>query len=204
MTELRRTGQAIGIVFMINGEFVAVFLADPPVVEGPDGEGVTENIWKVVLRTQYSFTIDFMKQSLTSLAFDGAYFGLKVPEIFAARLHNPLAWLMPAWDGAHRLELVMSDIRKGEQVVWYKEASDFTAEILSKFAHGKNIEEVMKNAADLVGRTPLAWRQTHIVAPRFAQAEPKVYNNFMRNWRVQHKREVIANPNTKSDSRRQR
>eukprot|EP00854_Cymbomonas_tetramitiformis_P016747 gene16747-19892_t len=117
VTELRRTGQVIGILVMVSGALQAIFLADPPVVEGHDKVGVTDNIYNVVLKNQYKFTNEQLKQQLTGGGFDGQYFGLGVQKELAARLGNSLSWLMLSWDGGHKTELVLGDTRKYEALV---------------------------------------------------------------------------------------
>eukprot|EP00854_Cymbomonas_tetramitiformis_P007402 gene7402-8814_t len=127
VTELRRTGQLVG-----KWSLPDILLADPPVVEGHDKVGITDNIHTNVLQNQYKFASEELKQQLTGGGFDGQYSKLGVHKELAERLGNSLSWLMLTWDGGHKTELVLGDTRQDEALVWYKELSDFTGEISSK------------------------------------------------------------------------
>jgi len=71
---------------MVEGEFKAIFLADPPVIEGHNKVGVTDNILQTVLVGQYKFTPEVLKHQLTGGAFDGQYFSLGVHTELANRI----------------------------------------------------------------------------------------------------------------------
>eukprot|EP00854_Cymbomonas_tetramitiformis_P018313 gene18313-21839_t len=152
VTELRRTGQVQGAITMVEGEFKAIFMADPPVIEGHNKVGVTDNIYNTVLTKQYKFSPEMLKQQLTGGAFDGQYFTLGVNNELAVRVGNSSSWLMFAWDGAHKLELVLGDVRADTRLTWYKDLSDYTAQILSKLSNGKQYEKLLKAAEALERR----------------------------------------------------
>ncbi|KAK3263998.1 hypothetical protein CYMTET_27234 [Cymbomonas tetramitiformis] len=73
VTELRRTGQLVG-----KWSLPDILLADPPVVEGHDKVGITDNIHTNVLQNQYKFASEELKQQLTGGGFDGQYSKLGV------------------------------------------------------------------------------------------------------------------------------
>ncbi|KAK3273056.1 hypothetical protein CYMTET_18688 [Cymbomonas tetramitiformis] len=83
---------------------------------------------------------------------------------------------MPGWDGGHRPELVLGDVRKDEVLTWYTEIPEAINEIHSKVAYGKNYEALRKSAIK-VGKK--FYNIQPFCDTRFAQAERKVYKNFI-------------------------
>ncbi|KAK3279200.1 hypothetical protein CYMTET_12904 [Cymbomonas tetramitiformis] len=98
---------------------------------------------------------------------------------------------MPGWDGGHRTELVLSDVRKDEVLTWYKEVPELLNQFQSKFAYGKNYE-LLRAAAARVGKK--FYNLQTFCDTRFAQAERKVYKNFILNYLaiVTHFREKVS------------
>eukprot|EP00854_Cymbomonas_tetramitiformis_P026781 gene26781-32907_t len=103
VTELRRTGQIVGMLVMVEGVIKAIFLGDPPVTQGHDAKGVCKNIL-VVLVDIFGFTAESMQAQCSGMAFDGAYFKLHAEEALCVALEVDLDWILPNWDGAHKLE----------------------------------------------------------------------------------------------------
>jgi hypothetical protein len=111
---------------MIEGELRALFMADP-VVTGHTGEEVAKNIVDVGL-DKFEISAPMYKEQFTGLAFDGQYFSLGVPEWICNMKLVDIQWILPGWDGAHRLELALGDLRKDAEasvalptVAWYAE-----------------------------------------------------------------------------------
>ncbi|KAK3244804.1 hypothetical protein CYMTET_45601 [Cymbomonas tetramitiformis] len=148
VTEFRRTGQVVGAIGFDRGELKAILLGDPPVTEGHDGEGVATNIFKV-LQDVYCFTVFQLRAQLTRFAFDGQYFGLDVPSILCRKIGTSVSWTMPGWDGGHRTELVLGDVRKDEVLTWYKELPEILSQIQSKFAYGKKLREASRSLSEV-------------------------------------------------------
>jgi len=125
------------------------------------------------------------------MSYDGQYFSLNVPEIFCALMGGSTKWTMPGWDGAHRLELVLGDVRKDEVLVWYKNIPDFIGQVQAKFAYGKNYEKLREAAAAVQKKF---YQLQRFCETRFAQAERKVYKNFALNYLsiVTHLRELAS------------
>ncbi|KAK3241752.1 hypothetical protein CYMTET_48508 [Cymbomonas tetramitiformis] len=126
------------------------------------------------------------------MAFDGQYFNLDVPRFLCDMIGTSVEWTMPGWDGGHRTELVLADVRKDEVLTWYKETPETINEIHSKVGYGKNYEALRASAAK-VGQT--FYNLQTFCDTRFAQAERKVYKNFILNYlaSVTHFQEIAQN-----------
>ncbi|KAK3250644.1 hypothetical protein CYMTET_39989 [Cymbomonas tetramitiformis] len=66
------------------------------------------------------------------MTFDGQYFNLDVPGFLCDMIGTSVEWTMPGWDGGHRTELVLADVRKDEVLTWYKDTPETINEIHSK------------------------------------------------------------------------
>ncbi|KAK3272570.1 hypothetical protein CYMTET_19146 [Cymbomonas tetramitiformis] len=99
---------------------------------------------------------------------------------------------MPGWDGGHKTELVLADVRKDEVLTWYKEVPEAINEIHSKVGYGKNYGALRK-AAVKAGKK--FYNIQTFCDTRFAQAERKVYKNFVLNYltSVTHFQEKVEN-----------
>ncbi|KAK3235158.1 hypothetical protein CYMTET_54622 [Cymbomonas tetramitiformis] len=133
-----------------------------------------------------------LRTQLTGMAFDGQYFNLDVPKAFCELIGTSVEWTMPGWDGGHRTELVTADVRKDEVLTWYKETPEVINEIHSKVAYGKNYEALRKSSAR-VGQK--FYNIQTFCDTRFAQAERKVYKNFILNYlaSVTHFQDKVLN-----------
>ncbi len=191
VTEFRRTGQLIGALAIDLGEIKAIFLDDPVVLEGHDAKGIYANIMNSLV-DRFRFSLRQLRTQLTGMAFDGQYFGLDVPRALCERIGTSVEWTMPGWDGGHRTELVLGDVRKDEVLTWYKEIPEAINEIHSKVAYGKNYEALRKCAVK-VGQK--FYNIQTFCDTRFAQAERKVYKNFILNYlaSVTHFQEKVQN-----------
>ena len=138
VTELHRTGQAIGLLFWEDGE-VKAFFADYLLARDGTGKGLAHDLVVRCLMQKLKFTREALLQQFVGFAADGQYFAVGVVEDMARALlpeairnnteevEKMMHWLLCTWDAAHRLELTLADTRKdkdgvGEalaQVDWY-------------------------------------------------------------------------------------
>eukprot|EP00854_Cymbomonas_tetramitiformis_P033648 gene33648-43303_t len=191
VTELRRTGQVVGMLTMIRGVIKALLLGDPPVTEGHDAKGVSKNI-VTVLQGDFRLTVKSMRGQLSGMSFDGAYFKLGADKELCAQLEVDPDWILPGWDGGHKLEKVLDDVRwQDPSTEWYRKIAGDTAEVLSKISWGKGFEETLVVARDL--QLKLMNPKAHCDT-RFAQAERKVYENVAANFPiiVTHNQNLVA------------
>ncbi|KAK3271656.1 hypothetical protein CYMTET_20009 [Cymbomonas tetramitiformis] len=177
-TEFHRTGQVVGALGFDLGEIKAIFLDDPIVGIECSGPAISENLF-LVLHDTFCLSLHQLRTQLTGMAFDGQYFGLHVPGHFCSRIGSTTEWTMPGWDGAHRCELVLGDVRKDTILTWYKEVPEFIGQVQAKFAYGKNHEKLRKAAARVHRKF---YELQKFCETRFAQAERKFYKNFVLNY----------------------
>ncbi|KAK3239899.1 hypothetical protein CYMTET_50208 [Cymbomonas tetramitiformis] len=97
VTELQRTGQIVGMLVMVDGVIRAIFLGDPPIVEGHDAIGVCKNIM-VVLEEEFEFSLESMRTQCSGMTFDGAHFKLHAEEALCRALDVEPDWILPSWD----------------------------------------------------------------------------------------------------------
>lgn len=169
------------------GEIQPFFLADLPVTEGHTGDGVTENIINGL--KPYNIDSDMFQEQFTAHAYDGQYFGLYAPAELCTKTKTNIYWALPGWDAAHRLELMLKDCRTDAEcsleplphITWYALLATAVSEIQLRWKYGKRYEELRVEAEGM--RRQLLNPQT-FCDTRFAQAEQKVYYNFMRNWDI--------------------
>jgi len=196
MTALRRTGQMVGILAVVNGRIKAIFAGCLPVTDGHTGAAVAQNLLNAL--SPYGITPEMWSQQFTGQSYDGQYFHLKAHHAVCAEVGVSHKWAIALHDGGHVLELCMNDCRKsslqvkpellhaiGQQYAyWYKNLAKRVGDIQVHYNYGKKYEEVRKIADDLLTRlrAPETYCDT-----RFAQAERKVYKNYVANWRVVHK-----------------
>eukprot|EP00959_Pyramimonas_sp_CCMP1952_P120648 2522564-Pyramimonas_sp.AAC.1 len=184
VTEHRRTGQIMGIIFLNEGELKAFMAGDEPVNKGHDGPGVAVNLLEVL--QPYQITDAQWTQQFTSTGFDGQYLHLNVHEALCTIVGVSPKWVGLAWDGSHKLELVLSDCRdnvKGAEddlpsVEWDRRVAIEVSELQVKFRYGKGYEECLVIAKELHTRL---YSPSRYCDTRFAQSERKVYKNFCMN-----------------------
>ena len=201
MTTLGRTGQAVGILIMENGVIKAILIAHLPVGTELGGAEVAKNL--LLALSPYKLTPEALKNQLTAQAYGGAYFHDSVPAHFCKLLGLDIKWSYGSWDQAHILELVAGDdLRKSLTVVdddlvvelnmdtgeedptaWYARVAIQVGDVLSKYKYGKTFEELLATAKEFAVRLrkPKKFCET-----RFLQAEYKVYQSYLINWKVIH------------------
>ena len=205
VTEQHRTGQTVGLLIFDEGEVKAVF-ADYLLSLDNSGLGMGEQLSKGCVFGTLGLTPDKALQQFVGFAADGQYFNNNVVEHMVQSfkkqdvdVQDMVEWIMPSWDPAHRLELVIGDARKDAEGVgvalptigWYSLISVAISDIYTKFAYGKGYEELRKIAEE---NDLQFYALKRFCDTRFAQAEHKVYINFMHNFptlvKVVHDRSV--------------
>ena len=185
-TELRRTGQILGMIVMADGELRSVMLADAIVLPG-DGtasglaEVIEKGITKFVSREE-------LQQRIAGFSFDGQYLCEGVQGELCKLLALSLSWHLVQWDAAHLIELVLNDVRLDKigtetmfSVEWYGPLSELIAHLINPFQYGKAYEEIRAIASALLQRLrdPAKYCET-----RFAASEKKVIESLLENFLV--------------------
>jgi hypothetical protein len=201
VTELHRTGQAIGVITFEEGELKALFV-DYRHVLGHTGEEITEDIFEGALMQHLGFTREELRQQLSSFAADGQYFCLGCPEHLARLMLNVsgnlsaedtsavvrmVEWLLCTWDPAHRMELSLKSVREDKEgvdeelnsVSWYPPIPRDISQVYSNISYGKGYEMILQIAEDMGRRL---YSMERFCDTRFAQSEQKVYANFLRDY----------------------
>lgn len=131
---------------------------------------------------------DALKNLVSSLAVDGQYIVTNMSDKLHAALGLKKGCLSVLWDLAHKLELVMKDVRSDKtgtialrSVEWYSKTAPLIAGMLSAFAYGKGYEVLVALSEELGVdlRDPQKFCDT-----RFCASEFKVFNNFLHNFRA--------------------
>lgn len=173
-TERHRTSQPIGIIVLVAGELKAIFV-DCILVKAHSGEALAKDIIEICLiMKKLGFSKHQLRQQMTSFAADGQYFALAIaqhiahlllkdehgdgPAFISEEVEYAMQWLLCTWDPAHRLELVLKDVRKDvlsvheelPELKWYGEIAMDVNEIYSKFTYRKGCEELI-NCAEQLG-----------------------------------------------------
>eukprot|EP00951_Prasinocladus_malaysianus_P016905 scaffold132378_cov43-Prasinocladus_malaysianus.AAC.1 len=216
VTEQHRTGQAIGILAFDDGEVKALFV-DYLLSKDATGAGLTKDLMSLCLQDTFGFTRDQLLQQFMGFAADGQYFNLNVMEEIAkallpmeeqeneSKISELMKWLLCTWDGAHRLELSIGDVRSDKQSVlgqiadrqprkkkqpreerlnsvkWYQDLSGKVAEIYHGFNYGKGYETLLDIAEE---HEVKLYALKRVCDTRFAQSEHRVYENFIKNYKV--------------------
>jgi hypothetical protein len=179
---------------IVEGEIKDILLGDAVVEEGHTGDGIALNMYKTVTE-QVELPPELLKKSCTGLAFDGQYFALDAPTAFANKMESNVAWLMPGWDDAHRLELALGAVR--QTMDWYKNLAVTVSNVQQRYKFGKGYEEALK-AAKVIEKRLMSF--SHFCETRFAAAEVTVYDHFIANHGILHKittdRLALEGPNT--------
>lgn len=195
VTEMHRTGQAIGIVSFYKGELHSMFF-DYRHVLGHTGSELAADLISA-LTDSLGLSPQQIRCQLTTAAFDGQYFCLNVPSWIAAHvlkladstdtlpsLSSPavdkyVKWLICSWDGAHRGELVLSDVRDDKpgideelnSVEWYRHVLKIISCILASSSYGKGYEELLAIALGMERRL---YALNKFQDTRFAASELRV------------------------------
>ena len=205
VTEQGRTGQVVGILAFDEGEIKAAFI-DYTLARDGSGKGLASDVLELTLKQALGFaSANDLVQHFVGFAADGQYiqnnFGREMAEwilrerglsIDQESIDLLVQWILCTWDGAHRLELGINDVRKdkdgvGEQlneVEWYKHVSGVISDIYSRYNYGQGYEELLDIANE---EDVKLYALKKFCDTRFAQAEHKVYSNFLKNYKVLRK-----------------
>jgi len=184
LTCMRRTSQMVGGIMLVEGEFRSIFLGCLTCGVNLDGEHTAKNALEVLER-MVGLSKVRLREQWVSFAADGAYFSTRV-EVHLARLVGvSLDWILAGWDDAHRLELVVNDIRKDTALIllWYRTIAEKLSSLQADYRYGKHYEEAL-DIAEAMKRELFA--PTYICTTRFCSSERKVYINFYGNWTIFH------------------
>eukprot|EP00966_Prymnesium_polylepis_P137688 3182044-Prymnesium_polylepis.1 len=132
----RETGQMHGLILMVQGRLIALLallLQDMLMGGAP-----------------LSLSLELIRYSMTCTAFDGQYqgqneghvSGLQVRNHFCDNLELNPKWILSRWDGAHRIELGMGDVR--EAIAFYGALAAIVANVQHNFLYGKGYDRVKK------------------------------------------------------------
>jgi hypothetical protein len=180
------TGQMHGIVVMVEGVLVAIFLSVLVAADGT-GNGLALVMEQMLMGgLPLTLTADVIRCSMTGCAFDGQYqgeheghaAGLQVIDHLCEHLNLSGKWVISRWDGAHRIELGMDTVRK--KVAWYGNLAGVVSNTSTKYLYGKGHERVKQAFQSLKDRLKPAAIGV-ICTSRFCHSERKVYKNFFRN-----------------------
>ena len=156
-TMLHRTGHIVGLLIIDEGAIKAVLISDD-VVPAKESDG--ENLAKAIIAALEPFLSGDHKAELksrcTGYAFDGQYFGLNVPEAICAELKVKKEWVCFQWDGAHKLELTIGDVRQDKTgtktlhpVDWYAPTILTVSQIIDWISTGQGRELFIAKAKEL-------------------------------------------------------
>ncbi|KAJ1637498.1 hypothetical protein T492DRAFT_301128 [Pavlovales sp. CCMP2436] len=184
LTCMRRTSQMVGGIMLVEGEIRSIFLGCFTCGVNLDGEHTAKNALGVLER-MVGLSKVRLREQWVSFAADGAYFSTRV-EVHLVRLVGvSLDWILAGWDNAHRLELVVNDIRKDTALIllWYRTIAEKLSSLQADYRYGKHYEEAL-DIAEAMKRELFA--PTYICTTRFCSSERKVYVNFYGNWTLYH------------------
>ena len=185
-TMLNTTGQMHGIITWVEGKLVAIFLGCLRVRLGQGtGDGLAEISRKCLLGGgPLNLSLELIRRSLTCIAADGQYAsedqghasGLQIQGHLCLKLNMSNRWTIFRWDGAHRIELGMDEVRRFSP--WYSELASKIAETVKPYVVGKNKERLLQTC-ETIG---LRLAQTdRVCETRFLHHERKVYKHFYKN-----------------------
>jgi hypothetical protein len=188
LTLLKRNSQAVVLFAIIEGEVRPIYLS-APLVTKHGGRDVANNI-KYAGMAFLGLTAEDWKRSFTAMAFDGAYFAIRVD----SHLNSITGSLSPAfrtavWCGAHRLELGFLDIYKCRasklgvqlpQATWLASLQKKLNAQMDPHRENKGYEEMLEFAAE-IGEELRA--QLRFSTTRWAASLRSVIKNWVFNWK---------------------
>ena len=195
-----RTGHIIGALVFDpgRGEIIGMMLADSVVTEGDsDAAGLSAALLKAI--KEFIPDDAACREQLTAFSFDGQYIVGGVPKQLWAKLTGGKSgWVTIMWDGAHKLELALHDVREDKtgsvqlhEVDFYKPFLNEISEIAGTFRVGKAGEVVRQLVLDMNEESaefqadPIRWLMARIFCgTRFSQSEQGVYDVAIRMFPV--------------------
>ena len=200
----RQTGQMHGAILLIEGELRALMLS---VLPAPDstGKGLADTLVTVVMDGKpLRLSKSLLRHSSTGLAFDGQYqseheghtSGLSVKQHYCKTIDLNPDYVISRWDGAHRVELGMDEVRK--QIEFYGALAVLVSTVQSKFLYGKSLDRVMKTVERLSSNSLRLCAIGVICTTRFCWSERRVYKNFLGNL-VTFIEDLVSQDSQKAD-----
>jgi len=186
LTCMRRTSQLVGIIMIVDGEFIAGMLGCTTCGTNLDGDHTAASLLSVLEDKDFvGLSRERLRKQCVGAAFDGAYFSTHVPSWFCRKLCISEVFLSAIHDPAHRIELAIGDIRNCNDTAlqWYKEIAEKLSSLQQEYRYGKHYEEAILAAINM--QTELR-APTYVATSRFAESERKVYVNFHANWSIFH------------------
>jgi hypothetical protein len=184
------------MVMSKKGELQAIFV-DYLLVTSHTREALMTQIYDNTVVTKLRLSPEEIRQQCTGAAFDGQYFSLKCPEHLARRMveqtkggqatrqeiQDSAKWMLCTWDPAHKLELVVNDIRVDNldldvglmSVPLYAQIPKDISAMYACCRYGKQCEELLKTTEHLGKKW---YAMVRFCETRLAQSELKVYINF--------------------------
>ena len=193
----QRCGHIIGALMIdpASGEIIGIMLADPVVAEGDsDAAGLAGAILKAV--QTFVPDLETFQQQVSGFAFDGQYIVGGVPkQLWDALSNGKQDWLAIQWDGAHKLECAMRDVRENKVGTVNLHDVDFYAPFLEEdissivgtFRMGK-AGEVLRRLVDEANAGEEPENKIRLLSAkifsdtRFCASEQTVYTNLLRNY----------------------
>eukprot|EP00918_Siedleckia_nematoides_P099239 GHVU01217138.1.p1 GENE.GHVU01217138.1~~GHVU01217138.1.p1 ORF type:complete len:387 (+),score=30.29 GHVU01217138.1:627-1787(+) len=141
-TNLRRTGQVVGAIALIDGELQSIMLANAVVSEqSGDAEGLARLIMDAGATLM---PLSELRKRVMGYAFDGQYICMHVSSVLLRIVGGSPSWITTRWDVPHLLECGVRDCtddRQGteklETVAWFGELPKTIAALLTKCQYGK-------------------------------------------------------------------
>ena len=144
----RRTGQMHGIIVIIGGVLTPILLSILSAVDST-GPGLADLLKEVLMGGKpLRLTDKQVRQSMTGLAFDGQYqgaheghaSGLDVVSHLCKSLNIDARWCISRWDGAHRIEIAMANVR--DVIRFYGDLAAVVSNTQQRYLYGKSYERV--------------------------------------------------------------
>lgn len=148
----RETGQMHGVIAMIRGVLVPIFLSTL-LAPNASGEGLADLLIACLMKgLPLKLSIELLLRSYSAFAADGQYqseveghaSGLAVQQHLCKKLGLSVKCLLSRWDGAHRLELGQDTVR--EAIAFYKGLAAVVADAQEKHLYGKGFDRVKQDA----------------------------------------------------------
>jgi len=161
-TNARQTGQMIGIIVMVKGIKIPIFLSVAVVraalaenatttLAPGSGRNLAIHLLEALVRSKpLKLQMPRVREQLTSLGLDGQYLGteegndsgLDVPRHLCELLEIDADFVRAWWDGAHMIELGSDDTRKNPLVAWWPEMAVVVSGTQSKYLYGKAYDRI--------------------------------------------------------------
>eukprot|EP00918_Siedleckia_nematoides_P104823 GHVU01228813.1.p1 GENE.GHVU01228813.1~~GHVU01228813.1.p1 ORF type:complete len:275 (+),score=47.16 GHVU01228813.1:412-1236(+) len=190
-TALRRKAQIAGAIVMIEGELRSLMLQNTVVpADAGGGFGLARLLVDSILTVCPS--VDGVRTRCSSIGADGQYLQDGVGRHFREIVGASNGWLHCLWDPAHKLELLVEDIKKDREAVedddgtteelvsvaWVNAINKTVTTALSAFQTGKGYQELVQVAEEMLSdmRSPKKLCETRFVASALTVFKNMAYN----------------------------